>query len=167
VGLFENLLGFHLESNRASPALAILTDGHGFTLVLQRRKNDTDAYQDSFHFGFLVDDVAAVRAFHLKAREGGLVTVSDVLENGRGVLVYCRTSDGLLFEVSCPRARSCPFPLSSQWVRGVLFVSTRGREGTTDRGAAGRVLAMTTGPPEVSNLREPRSSGTAWPTTAP
>jgi catechol 2,3-dioxygenase-like lactoylglutathione lyase family enzyme len=106
VGLFENLLGFHLESNRASPALAILTDGHGFTLVLQRRKNDTDAYQDSFHFGFLVDDVAAVRAFHLKAREGGLVTVSDVLENGRGVLVYCRTSDGLLFEVSCPRARS-------------------------------------------------------------
>jgi hypothetical protein len=32
-------------------------------------------------------------------------SVSDVTENGRGVLVYCRTKDGLLFEVSCQRAR--------------------------------------------------------------
>ena len=105
VGLFERLLGFRLESNRASEAIAILTDGEGFTLVLQRRKSETDRYPEAFHFGFLVNDPETVRSFHAKARDEDLASVSDVIENGRGVLVYCRTKDGLLFEVSSHRVR--------------------------------------------------------------
>jgi len=83
VHLFEQLLGFQLDSSRTFPALALLSDGAGFTLVLQRRQNDADAY----------------------ARESGLVEVSGVIENGRGVLVYLRSWDGLLIEVSWQRPR--------------------------------------------------------------
>jgi catechol 2,3-dioxygenase-like lactoylglutathione lyase family enzyme len=103
--LFVRLFGFQLQSSATSPAIAILGDGDGFTLVLQRRKNDTDAYPEGFHCGFLVHDVETVRRFHLDARASGLVEVSEIIENGRGVLVYCRTWDGLTVEVSCPRAR--------------------------------------------------------------
>ena len=102
--LFEELLGLELQSNRASPAIAIMTDGDGFTLVLQRRKGESETYPEGFHFGFLVPDVETVVAFQAKAR-GRALDVSDVIENGRGVLLYCRTKDGLLFEVSSHRVR--------------------------------------------------------------
>lgn len=107
VDLFERLLGFTLESNRASPAIAILSDREGFTLVLQRRKRDDDGYPEGFHFGCLVDDVEQVRAFHRAAEDLGL-EVSPVIENGRGTLVYAKTEDGLLIEVSRQRPRAAP-----------------------------------------------------------
>jgi catechol 2,3-dioxygenase-like lactoylglutathione lyase family enzyme len=100
---FERLFGFDLRSSRTSPAIGILDDGDGFTLVLQQRKHG-DAYPDGFHIGFLVDDPEAVHAFASKARALG-VDASDVIENGRGTLLYCRTEDGILVEVSCRRTR--------------------------------------------------------------
>jgi catechol 2,3-dioxygenase-like lactoylglutathione lyase family enzyme len=102
--LFEELFGFRHESSRTSPALAILTDGEGFTLVLQRKKNEAEAYPEGFHFGFLVPDVETVKRFHADARARAL-DVSEIIENNRGVLVYCRTADGLLIEVSWHRPR--------------------------------------------------------------
>ena len=105
VALFERLLGLTLESNRASPAIAILGDGEGFTLVLQKRKSDEERYPEGFHFGSLVADVDRVHAFHAAARAEGL-EVSPVIENGRGTLVYARTPDGLLIEVSHHRPRA-------------------------------------------------------------
>ncbi len=113
VQLFEQLLGLQLQSSRTSPAIAILTDGDGFTLVLQRRKSETDTYPEGFHFGFLVADVETVRRFQADARALGLVDVSEVIENGRGVLVYVRTWDGLLVEVSCQRPRKALSPCHS------------------------------------------------------
>jgi catechol 2,3-dioxygenase-like lactoylglutathione lyase family enzyme len=106
VALFEALLGLEPKSNRTSPALAILGDGEGFTLVLQRRRADTDEYPEGFHFGFLLDDVASVHAFHARAKTFDGIVVSEIIENGRGTLVYLRTWDGLLIEVSCQRART-------------------------------------------------------------
>ena len=106
VELFERLFELQLDSSRTSPALAILSDGAGFTLVLQRKKNEADAYPDGFHVGFFLDDVEEVRGFQARAKELGLVEVSDVIENGRGVLVYLRTWDGLLLEVSWQRPRA-------------------------------------------------------------
>lgn len=102
--LFEELLGFRHESSRTSPALAILTDGEGFTLVLQRKKNESETYPEGFHFGCLVPGVEIVKQFHADAQARGL-DVSDVIENNRGILVYCRTWDGLLIEVSWHRPR--------------------------------------------------------------
>ena len=104
VDLFERLLGLRLRSSRTSPALAVLSDEAGFTLVLQRRKDEAP-YPDGFHFGFLVDDPDTVRAFQAEARGWDSLVVSDVIENGRGVLTYVRTWDGLLLEVSWQRPR--------------------------------------------------------------
>jgi catechol 2,3-dioxygenase-like lactoylglutathione lyase family enzyme len=111
--LFESLLGLTLQSSRTSTALAILTDGEGFTLVLQRRKRDGDAYPEGFHFGFLVGDVETVRVFHTRAVAVPALQVSEIIENGRGVLVYCRTDDGLLFEVSWQRPRQPVAPVGA------------------------------------------------------
>lgn len=101
---FERLFGLTLESSRTSPAVAIMSDGEGFTLVLQRR-NPEEAYPERFHFGFLVDDPERVRAFQSLAKSEGF-DVSEVIENGRGTLSYLRMPDGLLVEVSNQRRRT-------------------------------------------------------------
>jgi catechol 2,3-dioxygenase-like lactoylglutathione lyase family enzyme len=110
VALFERLFAMRLESSRTSPAIAILTDGDGFTLVLQRMKDAGETYPQDFHFGFLLDDPASVRAFHARATElvaegREPVTLSEVIENGRGVLVYMQIPDGIMVEVSWQRPR--------------------------------------------------------------
>ena len=43
VTFFEDAFGFQLQSNRRSSSIAILSDGDGFVLVLQRKKSETDA----------------------------------------------------------------------------------------------------------------------------
>lgn len=100
---FERHFGLVLQTSRTSPAIAIMSDGHGFTLVLQRKKNAGDAYPEGFHLGFLVDDVATVEARHAALRADG-ADVSDIQRNGRGTMVYCRLGDGIVVEVSCRRA---------------------------------------------------------------
>lgn len=104
--LLEELVDLRVTSNRGSPAIAILEDGAGFTLVLQRRKRDDDRYPDGFHFGCLVADEAAVVAFHERASGRGDLEVSGVQRNGRGVLCYARLADGILLEVSWHRPAS-------------------------------------------------------------
>ncbi len=102
VELFETIFGLELQSSRRSPALAILGDGAGFVLVLQRR--DAVVYPDGFHLGFLVDDVDTVLRVFTRARSAGL-EVSDVQTNSRGTMIYCRAPEGYAIEVACHRAR--------------------------------------------------------------
>jgi catechol 2,3-dioxygenase-like lactoylglutathione lyase family enzyme len=100
--LLEELLGLRVVSNRDSAAIAILEDGAGFTLVLQRRKHPEERYPEGFHFGCLVGDEQTVVRFHESARGHGL-QVSEVQRNGRGVLCYALLCDGILLEVSWHR----------------------------------------------------------------
>jgi catechol 2,3-dioxygenase-like lactoylglutathione lyase family enzyme len=88
-----------LLSKATSPAIAILGDGHGFVLVLQRRARDTDVYPDGFHIGFLVDDEATVHQQHARLTAAG-VDVSPVETNGRGTMFYCHAPGDLTIEVS-------------------------------------------------------------------
>ena len=82
-----------------SPAIAILTDGEGFTLVLQRRR-EGDRFPEGFHIGFLVDDPAEVAARRARLAAAGL-DVSEVQRNARGTMCYCRGPSELLVEISC------------------------------------------------------------------
>lgn len=104
VAFLERYFGLTLQANKPSSALAILTDGHGFVLVLQRREALGDVYGDNLHIGFLLDDAERVRALQARARADG-ATVSDVIVNGRGTLVYFTAPDGYKIEVSCQRVR--------------------------------------------------------------
>jgi catechol 2,3-dioxygenase-like lactoylglutathione lyase family enzyme len=104
VTFFEHAFDFQLQSNRRSSSIAILSDGDGFVLVLQRKKSEVERYPDGFHVGFLVADEDSVRSFHGKAQRLGL-EVSEIISNGRGIHVYCKGPDELLAEVSCRLSR--------------------------------------------------------------
>lgn len=107
VAFFEDLLDFEMQSNRASPAIAILSDRHGLTLVLQRKADPLEHYPDGFHIGFLLDDEAAVLEFHALAEKLGY-RVSAPQRNHRGLMVYCTSPGNILVEVSVRRARLPP-----------------------------------------------------------
>jgi catechol 2,3-dioxygenase-like lactoylglutathione lyase family enzyme len=88
---------------RASSAIAIMSDGQGFVLVLQRADPGA-SYPEGFHLGFLVADVASVERVHALAVAGG-ADVSDVIHNARGTMIYFSAPEGYRVEVSCQRVR--------------------------------------------------------------
>ena len=104
VVFFETFFGLLLTTSRNSPALAILNDDTGFTLVLQKKKDPAQTYPDGFHLGFLVSDITIVERTHAMLVEHG-VRVSNVDTNNRGTMIYCRTPDGIVVEVSCRKQR--------------------------------------------------------------
>jgi catechol 2,3-dioxygenase-like lactoylglutathione lyase family enzyme len=83
-----------------SPKIAILTDGHGFTLVIQRRRHDGEVYPEGAHIGFLVDDPAEVYARRARIAAAG-VAISEVDVNARGTTCYCRGPGDILIELGC------------------------------------------------------------------
>jgi catechol 2,3-dioxygenase-like lactoylglutathione lyase family enzyme len=104
IAFFERYFGLQAHTKRDSPALAVLGDGAGFTLVLQRCEQPEAAYPKNFHLGFLLDDVESVRALHERARADG-AEVSDVIVNGRGTMIYFAAPEGYFVEVACQRLR--------------------------------------------------------------
>jgi catechol 2,3-dioxygenase-like lactoylglutathione lyase family enzyme len=102
VAYFERYFGLTARTNPDSKALAILTDGHGFVLVLQRLQDERASYPEGFHLGFLLQDVESVHTLHARACADG-ADVSDVIVNGRGTMIYFTASEGYRVEVSCQR----------------------------------------------------------------
>ncbi|MDI1444335.1 VOC family protein [Polyangium sp. 6x1] len=103
VEFFERYFDFELCSNRNSPAIAILSDRHGFTLVLQRTKDAQASYPEEFHIGFHIDDEDEVRQHHARFVADGINPMTDVIENNRGVMFYCRGPGSVAIEVGCMR----------------------------------------------------------------
>jgi hypothetical protein len=93
---------FELErlSNDRSPAIAILHDRCGFTLVIQRRRDD-QPYPDGFHIGFIHDAAATVRSHHARLAAEGLA-LSPIDVNARGTRFYLTAPGDILVEVSSP-----------------------------------------------------------------
>lgn len=85
-----------------SPAIVILDDGHGFTFVLQRRRDPAERFPAGLHIGFIVDDPAEVAVHRERLAAAGL-RVSEVQTNARGVQCYCSGPSELIVEVSCRR----------------------------------------------------------------
>ena len=100
---FRERFGMTLLSNPNSPAIAIMGDGAGFVLVLQRAEAGA-SYPKGFHVGFLVDSDQRVRELQAQARASG-AEVSDVVVDGRGTHSYFTAPDGYHVEVSCQRKR--------------------------------------------------------------
>jgi len=100
---FRDYFGLTPQTRPDSPQLAILTDGHGFVLVLQRGAAD-ERYPQGFHVGFLRDEVDEVRRLHARA-VAEQVPVSEVIVNGRGTMIYFTRPEGYHVEVSCQNHR--------------------------------------------------------------
>jgi catechol 2,3-dioxygenase-like lactoylglutathione lyase family enzyme len=103
VAFFERSFDLELCSNPSSPAIAILSDRHGFTLVLQRMQDPHATYPEGFHLGFLLDGEAEVRERHARLVAEGAVPVTALIENNRGVMFYCTGPGGVAIEVGCRR----------------------------------------------------------------
>ena len=87
------------RTNDRSPAIAILEDDAGFTLVVQRRREG--AYPPGFHVGFIVDDPARVHAKHAELASRG-VAVGALDRDARGTRFYLTAPSEILVEVSSP-----------------------------------------------------------------
>jgi catechol 2,3-dioxygenase-like lactoylglutathione lyase family enzyme len=98
---FERCFDLEICSNRNSPAIAILSDRHGFTLVLQRA--EAPSYPEGFHIGFLVEEEDEVRRQHARLVAEGIGPISDVIQNNRGLMFYCRGPGAVTIEVSCSK----------------------------------------------------------------
>ncbi|MEJ7598847.1 MAG: VOC family protein [Kofleriaceae bacterium] len=88
------------RSNDRSPAIAILADDAGFSLVIQRR-TDEAPYPEGFHIGFIQTTAVAVREHHARLVAAGVDT-GPVDVNARGTRFYLKVPGELLVEVSSP-----------------------------------------------------------------
>ena len=96
---FVDHFDFQRRTNDRSPAIAILGDDAGFTLVIQR--DAAPAYPEYFHIGFIQDGVEQVRAHRERLAAAGLA-VGDLSTDNRGTRFYLRAPGELLVEVSTP-----------------------------------------------------------------
>ena len=87
-------------SNDRSPAIAILHDGAGFTLVIQRSTDDRP-YPEGFHIGFIHESAEEVRAHHARLAHAGLA-LGPIDVNARGTRFYLTAPGEILVEVSSP-----------------------------------------------------------------
>jgi lactoylglutathione lyase len=104
VSAFTQFLVAHFDlqalTRPGSPKLAVLTDGAGFTLVLQHAEAAGDPGATGLgHIGFLVDAPADVHAHHARLRAAG-VEISVVSTDARGTRCYLR-AHGVLIEIGC------------------------------------------------------------------
>ncbi|TBL77389.1 VOC family protein [Paenibacillus thalictri] len=99
---FQRLFGFQLIEQKAA-AIAVMDDGHGFTLVLslmQANQDEHYRYPKDFHLGFYVSTATEVDEFHKKLTAFGIG--SDVPKMMRGgYTLYFTALGGILFEVTC------------------------------------------------------------------
>jgi catechol 2,3-dioxygenase-like lactoylglutathione lyase family enzyme len=103
IDFFQKVFDFQLLDQKGD-AIAVMTDGHGFTVVLSNSRSNQDKdhpYPKDFHLGFYVDTMTEVDQFYKK-----LVAVSIASEHEPrmirgGYTLYFTALGGILFEVTC------------------------------------------------------------------
>lgn len=98
---FENYFGFHCEEIKGDHVIAILKGADDFLLVLTRLKENSPAYPDDFHFGFMLDSPDLVEDVHNRLMADGY-EVPDAprkIRNSYGF--YFHIPGGVMAEISC------------------------------------------------------------------
>lgn len=101
---FQNCFDFQFLEQRKD-AVAVMSDGHGFTLVLSNPRafgNEMLPYPEGFHIGFLLETSDQVdQAYHrLAAAEVQLAREPRKMRESYGF--YFTALNDILFEVSSP-----------------------------------------------------------------
>jgi catechol 2,3-dioxygenase-like lactoylglutathione lyase family enzyme len=100
---FERFFGFKRLLERGSGGLVILGNDEEFVLTLMKLKTyDPAGYPETFHVGFYVDGLAAVKAKRNELETGGLVPgeIHDAGRSGRGAHFYCTAPGGIVVEIA-------------------------------------------------------------------
>ena len=102
---FERFFGFKRCLELGSGTLALMRNSEDFVPTLMKpKKHDPVAYPETFHVGFYVDDVAAVRAKRDELAAAGLSPgdIHDAGRSGRGTHFYCTAPSHVVVEVASP-----------------------------------------------------------------
>lgn len=97
-------------------ALAVLSDEHGFTLVLmnpQAMRQEMRPYPDGFHIGFLLDTPEQVEQTYQRLVAEGVQFLHEPRKIRKSYGFYFTALDDILFEVSCPLSLQATAPQES------------------------------------------------------
>ncbi|MNH84081.1 fosfomycin resistance protein FosB [compost metagenome] len=103
IAFFQNVFDFQLVVQKGD-FIAVMSDGHGFSLVLSKLRSDqnmTDQYPKDFHLGFYVDTVSDVDQFYNKLAAAGIASEQEPKMIRDGYTLYFTALGGILFEVTC------------------------------------------------------------------
>ena len=100
---FQNCFGFQFLEQKGD-AVAIMTDGHGFTLVLSNPrafKREVMPYPEDFHVGFLQETPDQVDQMYHRLGEAGVQLSGEPRKMRGSYGFYFTALNDILFEVSC------------------------------------------------------------------
>jgi len=96
---------FGLSCVAERPGFALLTDGHGFALVLSALAPDEpDGYPPGFHVGFNVSTEHEVRQCHERLAVAGAAIVRAPAMLAGALTFQCVAPGGVVVEVGCRSA---------------------------------------------------------------
>lgn len=101
---FQNCFDFQFLEQKGD-AVAIMTDGHGFTLVLSNPrafKNEMQPYPEGFHIGFLLDTSDQVDQVYRRLASAKVQLPQEPRKMRESYGFYFTALNDLLFEVSSP-----------------------------------------------------------------
>lgn len=103
--LFEDCFDFHFLEQKGE-AVIIMTDGHGFTLVLSNLQafgNELRPYPEGFHVGFILETPDRVDQAYTRLAAAADVQIAHEPRKIRGSYGFYFTAlNAILFEVSSP-----------------------------------------------------------------
>ena len=102
--LFQHCFDFQLIEQKGD-AIAVTTDGDGFTLVLSNPKafgGTAPIYPEGFHVGFIVENPDQVDQIHGRLAAADIHLDHEPRKIRESYTFYFTALGAILFEVSCP-----------------------------------------------------------------
>jgi catechol 2,3-dioxygenase-like lactoylglutathione lyase family enzyme len=100
---FERHFGFKRSLELGAGVFTLMSNSEDFVLALMKpKKNGPVSYPETFHLGFFVADLAAVRAKHDELEAAGLVPgrIHNAGRTGRGAYFYCNAPGDVVVEIA-------------------------------------------------------------------
>ncbi len=72
----------------------------GFDVVIEHIGDDTPQWPKNFHAGFELPNLDEVQALYERLKADDVQLETGIFNNGRGSRFFCRTPEGLMFEIN-------------------------------------------------------------------
>ena len=101
---FETYFDFTAADSKVNDTLTILNGADGFLLVIMNERlnqNGNNAYPDSFHIGFYMENEDAVKDKFNRLKDGG-VPVEQLPQKIRRTFGFYFHFENIMIEIACP-----------------------------------------------------------------